>query len=191
MIHINLLPVREIKRRNKAIREIALSSAAFLCFLVLLASISLYQINYAGNLQQEHNRIQSEKQQYAKVLEEIKKLEAEKKTLLTRIEVIKQLKESSSLTVHVLDEIATLTPTHRMWLKKLQQTGNGLTLSGMALDNQTVAKYMDDLGTSAYIQNVILASASMEKYADRNLKSFSISCAVGMPSKKNSNKNLN
>jgi type IV pilus assembly protein PilN len=190
MIHINLLPVREIKRRNRAIREIAFSSAAFLCFLVLLASVALYQINYASNLQQEYNRIQSEKQQYTKVLEEIKKLEAEKKTLLTRIEVIKQLKQSSSLTVHVLDEIASLTPPHRMWLTKLQQTGNDLKLSGMALDNQTVAKYMDDLGTSTYIQNVVLASASMEKYAERNLKSFSISCAVGMQDSKNNDKNL-
>lgn len=155
----------------------------------MLASFALYQANYASNLQKESDRLQAEKQQYAKIIAEIKKLEEEKKVLLTRIDVIKKLKQSSSLTVHVLDEVAALTPPHRMWLTKLQQTGNALKLSGMALDDQTIAKYMDDIAASAYMQNVILASASLEKYAERNLKLFSISCAVGIPdSKKNEQK---
>ena len=80
-----------------------------------------------------------------------------------------------------MDEVASLTPPQRMWLTKLNQTGAGLKLSGMALDNQTVAKYMDDLENSQYIQNVSLVSASMEKFAERDLKLFSISCSVGMP----------
>jgi type IV pilus assembly protein PilN len=96
--------------------------------------------------------------------------------------VIKQLKQASSLTVHVLDEVANLTPPNRMWLTKLQQNGSDLKLSGMALDNQTVAKYMDDLATSPYIQNVNLVSASMEKFAERDLKSFSVGCTVSIPS---------
>jgi len=40
---------------------------------------------------------------------------------------------------------------------------------------------MDDLENSLYIQNVNLVSASMEKFAERDLKLFSISCSVGMP----------
>lgn len=190
MIHINLLPIREIKRRNRAIRQIAASAVAFLFFIAMLASFALYQANYASNLQKESVRLQSETQQFAKILAEIKKIEQEKKVLQTRIEVIKQLKQSSSITVHVLDEIATLTPPHRMWLTKLQQAGNELKLSGMALDDQTVAKYMDDVGNSPYMQNVILASASMEKYAERNLKLFSISCTVGAPDSKKNDQNL-
>ena len=190
MIHINLLPVREIKRRNRAIRQIAASSVAFLFFLAMLASFAIYQANYASNLQKESDRLQAETQQYAKILAEIKKIEADKKVLLTRIGVINKLKESSSLTVHVLDEIATITPPHRMWLTKLQQAGSDLKLSGMALDDQTVAKYMDDVGSSPYMQNVILASASMEKYAERNLKLFSISCTVGVPASKKNDQNL-
>jgi type IV pilus assembly protein PilN len=147
-------------------------------------------MNYASNLQKESERLQAETQQYAKILAEIKKIEDDKKILLTRIAVIKQLKQSSSLTVHVLDEVATLTPPNRMWLTKLQQTGNDLRLSGMALDDQTIAKYMDDIGNSSYMQNVILASASMEKYAERNLKLFSISCAVRVPESKQNEKKL-
>jgi type IV pilus assembly protein PilN len=49
----------------------------------------------------------------------------------------------------------------------------------MALDDQTIAQYMDDLEASRYIKNVHLANTKMDRYADRNLKSFSISCVVG------------
>ncbi len=152
-----------------------------LCFFAILALLAFYQAGTVTSLQKSLADIQAEKQQYAKILNEIKRIEQDKKVLMTRIEIIKKLKESSSLTVHVMDEVANLTPPRRMWLKGLSQTGNQLRLSGMALDNQTVAKYMDDLGNSSYVQNVNLASASMEKYADRNLKLFSISCIVMVP----------
>lgn len=181
MIHINLLPIREIKRRNNAKKQIALAGVCLLCFFAILALLAFYQAGTVTSLRKSLVDIQAEKQQYAKILNEIKKIEQDKKVLLTRIEVIKKLKESSSLTVHVMDEVANLTPPHRMWLKGLSQSGNQLRMSGMALDNQTVAKYMDDLSNSSYIQNVNLVSASMEKYADRNLKLFSISCAVMVP----------
>lgn len=183
MIYINLLPVREIKRRNQAKKHIVLAALGLLCFLAILTSFAFYQVNTVARLQKAHTDIQAEKQQYTKILNQIKKLEADKKVLLTRIEVIKQLKESSSLTVHVMDEVANLTPPQRMWLTGLSQTGGQLKLSGMALDNQTVAKYMEDLEKSSYIQGVNLVSASMEKFAERDLKLFSVSCAVGVPSK--------
>lgn len=181
MIYINLLPVRDILRRNRAKKQMVLSIAAWLCFLTLLSFFGLYQANTIAGLEQEYNDLQAEKQRYAKVLSQIKKIEEDQKILQTRIEVIKQLKQSSSLTVHVLDEVANLTPPHRLWLTRLTQTSADLKLAGMALDNQTVAKYMDDLENSIYIQNVTLVSASMEKFAERDLKSFSISCGVGMP----------
>ena len=53
----------------------------------------------------------------------------------------------------------------------------------MALDDQTIAKYMDDLESSQYIKNVHLANTTMDRYAERNLKSFSISCVVGFEDK--------
>ena len=183
MIHINLLPVRDIKRRKKVKNQIIGTSLAFILLIGVFLIIELLQLNSIQQLKDENRKLEAEKQQYTKVLNEIKKMEEEKKLLLTRIEVIKQLKQSSSLTVHVLDEIASLTPPSRMWLKGLSQVESQLGLTGMALDDQTVAKYMDDLEASEYIQNVRLASSAMEIFAERNLKVFSISAQVAMPKK--------
>ena len=182
MIQINLLPVREIKRRNKYKKQIAFSLVLFFGFLAALGLFAYYQSDKIVKLDQNLKKIQQDKQQYTKILNDIKKLEEDRKILETRISVIKQLKDSSSVTVHILDEVANLTPADRMWLTGLSQTGSALKISGMALDNQTVAKYMDDLEGSQYIQNVALASSTMKQFAERNLKQFSLSSTVGTPS---------
>ena len=181
MIHINLLPVREILRRKKLKGEISVLIATFVGVIFCLLIIQFWQASVMQNLKDEEARINKEKQQFAKILEDIKKMEEEKKLLLTRVDVINKLKQSSSLTVHVLDEVATLTPPGRMWLKSISQNGNQLMLIGMALDDQTIAKYMEELEKSSYIQAVSLSSSAMEIVAERNLKAFTVSAQVTMP----------
>jgi len=139
------------------------------------------QAEYANKLTQQLSGKKQEKQQYTRVIRQIKKLEKDKALLDKRIDIIHRLKAESSLTVHILDEVAHHTPSQRMWLTSLTQTGNNLKLAGMALDNRTIAKYMEELKGSPYIQSVNLASTSLKAYAGRNLKSFSIACAIGIP----------
>ncbi len=184
MIHINLLPVRDIKRRKKAKKQILLGVGIVIFALVGLIIVELLQLTSINKLKEEDQKLVTEKQQYTKIVAEIKKMEEEKKLLITRIAVINQLKQLSSLTVHVLDEIALLVPPSRMWLKSLTQTENNLNLTGMALDEQTIAKFMDDLENSPYIFNVGLTNTAMEIYAERNLKVFTISSQVAMPENK-------
>ncbi len=181
MVHINLLPVREIKRRLKARRQIINFIIGLLCLFVALGGVAYLQVSRAGQLRAELAQLKKEKQKYNKILAKIKKLEQDKALLEKRIAIIRQLKKSSSLTVHILDEIANITPTKRMWLTSLAQTGNTLQLTGMALDNRTIAKYMEDLKKSPYIKSVSLTSSSLKPYAGRNLKAFSLTCTIGMP----------
>ena len=183
MIKINLLPVRDIVRRKKFINQIIAILVTVGSITGALALIEAYQLSSIGEMKEKIANLESEKTKFKKTLDEIKKIEEEKKLLTTRIDIINQLKQSSSLTVHVLDEIANLTPSNRMWLKRLSQSGGQLELKGMALDDQTIARYMDDLDASGYVQNVRLATSSLEMYAERNLKAFSITANVDMPKK--------
>lgn len=149
--------------------------------ILFLVGIEFFQIISISRLKELETMVNAEKQQYSDILNDIKKIEEEKKTLLTRIDVIRTLKRSSSLTVHAMDEIANFIPVGRMWLKNLSQTENKLTIGGMALDDQTIAKYLEDLESSRYVQNVRLVNSSMEIYAGRSLKAFSISAQVAIP----------
>jgi len=183
MIYINLLPVRDIKKRIVAKRQVYASLISLFMLTLTIGIVSWYQSSIISELTIENEKIANEKKKYTQILNQIKQIDEDKKILENRIAVIKKLRKDSSITVHVLDEVANLTPSKRMWLKSIDQSSSRLMISGMALDDQTIAKYMDDLDKSDYIKNIVLANTTMDKYAERNLKSFSISCTVGIEKK--------
>jgi type IV pilus assembly protein PilN len=137
----------------------------------------------ADGLQAELVVVEQKIALHQKTLARMKKLEEDRELLETQIGIIDKLKAESSLTVRVLDEVARIIPSQRMWLGSLSQQGSRLSLSGMALDNRTIAGFMEELKQSPYIKSVTLANASLKAYAGRDLKLFSLSSAVGMPAK--------
>lgn len=181
MVYINLLPIREIKRRARAVQQLAVFAICFAAVLAMLGMVGFYQASIASQLQKEITNLQAEKKRYNDILAQIQKLEADKKLIESKIAVIKELKKTSGLTVRVLDEVANLTPTKRVWLTTLNQSGLSLQLNGMALDNQTLAGYMDSLKSSEYIEDVNLVSSSQQQFAGSNLKSFALTCTVTIP----------
>ncbi|HBI15799.1 MAG TPA: pilus assembly protein PilN [Desulfobulbaceae bacterium] len=181
MVYINLLPIREIKRRARAVQQLVVFAICFAAVLAMLGMVGFYQASIASQLQKDITSLQAEKKRYNDILAQIQKLEADKKLIESKIAVIKELKKTSGLTVRVLDEVANLTPTKRIWLTTLNQSGSSLQLNGMALDNQTLAGYMDALKSSEYIEEVNLVSSSQQQFAGSNLKSFALTCTVTIP----------
>jgi type IV pilus assembly protein PilN len=181
MVYINLLPIKEIKQHAKAVQQLSIFAICFVLVLAVLGFIGFYQASTAANLEKEIKALNAEKQRYEQILAQVRKLEQDKIIIENKIAVINRLKKTSALTVHILDEIANLTPTKRVWLTSLNQSGSSLSLTGTALDNQTIAGYMEILKTSPYITEVNLNNSSLQAYAGRNLKSFNISCAISVP----------
>jgi type IV pilus assembly protein PilN len=154
-----------------------------------LGAVGMLQADKATAIQAETTRLNQEKQTYDKILTEIKKLEADKKELENKIGIIKKLKQDSSLTVHVLDEVARKLDNNRMWLTTLDQQGSSLSLTGTALDNKTIAEFMDALDASPFISNINLSDSSLTKVAGQDLKAFSIQCTVDSPTEKTADAN--
>lgn len=181
MLRINLLPIRQLKKRAKAKNEIAIFGIVFLCLVVILIFACLIQGHKISSIESTIAELNREQQRLAPEIAAVDKLKQEKKDLETKIEIIRKLKEESSLTVHILDEVANAVDNSRMWLTALSQQGGTLSLTGIALDNQTVAQFMDMLKKSPYVQSVELSNSSLKKIADRNLKEFSLTCAIAPP----------
>lgn len=189
MLKINLLPIRQLQQHARARNEIFGFVTVFIFLLVILGIIVTLQANQATAIQTETTRLNQEKQTYDKILAEIKKLEADKKELENKISIIKKLKKDSSITVHVLDEVSRKLDSTRMWLTALDQQGKSLSLTGIALDNKTIAEFMDTLDASPFISDVNLSDSSLTKVAGQDLKAFSIQCTVGSPTEKTDDAN--
>ena len=78
MIHINLLPVREILRRKKYKTEIFTYFSGFCVLILILVVIEIYQVNSISSLKEEEGKINEEKQKFSSILNDIKKIEEEK-----------------------------------------------------------------------------------------------------------------
>ncbi len=182
MLRINLLPVKKIKQQMAAKNQLTAFSLFFAALLTVLFIAVLMMNSQISSLNSEIQELETKKTALAKILQEIEELKKKKDEVDKQTAVIETLTKSSALTAHLLNEVANLTPNERLWLTSLNQTGASMTLSGMALDNQTVAEYLEKLKNSKYIaDNVTLASSSLAVYAGRNLKKFTLSCNVAMP----------
>lgn len=184
MLKINLLPVRQLKKRANAHRQLFGMLALFVLVLATLALVGILQLQKTKSLESNISTLNAKKASYTPTLNKITQLKKEREELARKTEIINKLKTDSSLTVRILDEVATRIDKQRMWLVALQQQNNALTLSGVALDNQTIAQFMDKLKESPFVKDVTLTNSLQKVVSGRNLKSFDLSCAVAQPESK-------
>ena len=181
MLRINLLPIRQLKKRAMARNQIFSFVTVLIFLLLILGAIGFLQSIRVGNVESQIAALIEEKQKYVPILKELERLEKVTLDLENKITIIKKLKSESSTTVHILDEVANRVDSKRMWLKSLKQQGASLALEGVALDNRTIAQFMDALKESPYVGAVNLSNASLAKVSGRNLKSFSLACSIMSP----------
>lgn len=97
MIYINLLPVKEIRRRNKAKKQIFSLAGAFVLVVALLSIFAMLQANTITARNETLADLKKERQRYTAILNKIKQLEKDKQVLQNRIAVIKKLKNRHHL----------------------------------------------------------------------------------------------
>lgn len=178
MIYINLLPVRQIKKKLKARKQVFSMGVTLLVVLAVLGLVALGLGFKVSELQASIADLKKEKARYQKTIDQIKKLQKDQELLETKLNTISQLKKGSQLTVRVMDELATLTPSSRVWINQMSFSGGVLKVAATALDNATIADYMETLVTSPFFANAELSGTANKGVSGRQLKSFSLTIRV-------------
>ena len=181
MIRINLLPIRQMKKKQRLKTELLGFFAALVLVLLVLAVGWFALSGKIANLQNELVALENKKQSYQPILKQIDILKKEKELVEKKLDSIKKLQAGAQVTVRVLDEVASRTPTSRMWLSSLQQSAGRLQLQGIALDNETIAQYMQQLEASEFFEKTELTSSAQTDVAKQKLKSFSLTINVITP----------
>ena len=181
MIRINLLPIRQLKKRARLKTELMGFSGVLVLVLLVLVIVWLALAGKITNLQEELVALEQKKMSYQPVIKQIDTLKEQKQMVEQKMDSIKKLQSGSQVTVRVLDEVASRPPTSRMWLNSLQQSAGRLQLQGIALDNETIAQYMQQLEASEYFEKTELTSSAQTDIAKQKLKSFSLTLTVAAP----------
>jgi type IV pilus assembly protein PilN len=160
MIQINLLPVREAKRKAD-VRQNVLELVLLL--IIVGAGVGFVHADLADEIEStEHRVIQMENDiaTFKPQLDQVAAFRAKKAELQKKIDVIAGLDRARKGPVRIMDELATHTP-ERLWLESVSTKGTTLELTGQSLDNELVAVFLSSLGDSPYFDNVDLNSTEL------------------------------
>lgn len=105
-----------------------------------------------GYQQQRNQFLRQQIADIDKQIKEIQDLERVKANLLSRMRVIEALQQSRSATVHFFDEIVNSLPDG-VYLTGIKQTGNDVTIDGVAESNGRVSAYMKNLDASPWFDD--------------------------------------
>src|SRR5215471_10296584 len=141
MIDINLLPVREA-RRKADVRQLGMQ--VLLAAILGGASIGFVHSHLVSRISETEERIrqmEADIKQFQPQLDQVAAFRKKKASLEKKIEVIEDLDRARTGPVRVMSELATHMPD-RVWLTTLTTDGNSIKLKGEGMDNELVATLM-------------------------------------------------
>lgn len=149
---LNLLPWREKAREAQKKQFMTLlGGSALLAVIGVLGAYQFMQmaIEYQNNRNQ---RLNDEIAQLDKQIKEIEALDATRRALLDRMQVIEDLQSTRPAIVHLFDEMVTAMPKG-MYLTSLKQDGTKVQLQGKAESYARVSSYMNRLDASPWLSS--------------------------------------
>ena len=185
MAKINLLPWRE-ERRKELLNG----------FLVMLGLVALFAALTVGIVHFYHSQlierqntrigyIDKRIKEVDKKITEIKELEKQKESLLSRMRAIESLQRDRPLIVHLFDELVRSLP-EGLSIVNLKQEGPKVTITGEAQSNARVSSFMRKIEQSEWIKGaklkVIKESNKGEGSTAKIVNEFMLTFEQVMPS---------
>lgn len=165
---INLLDwraARRARRRQEFLTMVGLGVGA------AVALLGLGYVTITGAVEHQQNRNQyltAQIKDLDKQIKEIEELEKVKANLVSRMNVIQQLQESRSATVHFFDEIVNTLPDG-IYLNSIKQSGQNVTIEGVAESSGRISAYLKNLDSSPWFKDPkLVVIKTGEKNRQRN-----------------------
>jgi type IV pilus assembly protein PilN len=178
MIKINLFPFRAARIKENIRRQV---TVYLLSVIFLIAVLGYYFLDLNGKVKSLGREQDAKEKELATFKETNIKLKQLKKTISeieVKLKIIKRLEKGKTGPVRLLDDIATSVPKDKLWLTSLKEEKGTLALEGTAMDNETVADFMNRLESTESIESIELDWTKRKQIKDFNLslKDFALNC---------------
>jgi type IV pilus assembly protein PilN len=178
MIKINLLPYREKEKKENLARQIGIIVGSFVFFILLLIFIQFSLSSSISSLESQVKESAAKLVDLNKKIGDLDKFKKDKKELEQKLGVIKTLEENRLTPVKMLDDLAALVPPKNIWLVKITQKSDQLTIEGVGRDNIIVADFMKTIEKFEPIKSVDLISSKKTEVGGTTLQKFSFLCVM-------------
>lgn len=194
MIRINLLPFRKARKIENVQRQATVFAIAL---FVIMSGMLYYNSVLKSKIEKLDAKVSDIKTEITRVEKQAQKVDQIRKELENlnkKIEVINDLETKRKEAVSLLDNMTEMVtekpqlpvdvaedkdqkPYKRLWFTGFQASGDKVNIQGVALDNKTVADFMNRLEDSKLYTDVNLKTLKQKKIKNLNLKDFQISCS--------------
>ena len=177
MIRINLLPVKEIKAEVGRRRDLTIGGLTLGSIALVLLGVYLYQSYRLSSLGNELAGLRKDIEALNVKVKEIGDLQNKIKDFTSKNKVIDDLNQKKAGPVKVMESLSAATPP-TLWLTEFKETNGSSDIRGLALDNQTVADFLNTLAKSGQFKDVELVEAIQADEKSGPYKKFAIRAGV-------------
>jgi type IV pilus assembly protein PilN len=178
MIKINLLPYREKEKKENIARQISIIVGSFIVFVLLLIFLQLNLSSSINSLESQIKESENTLKDLNKKIGDIEKFKKDKNELEQKLGVIKTLEENRVAPVKTLDDLAAVVPQKNIWLVKLTQKDQQLTIEGVGSDNIAVADFMKTVENFDAIKSIDLKLSKKTEIGGITLQQFTFLCVM-------------
>jgi type IV pilus assembly protein PilN len=171
MIRINL-----VRGKRKKRRELSVGSLWIAFPLVVLAGTLYFHTTVTGKISRLDAGIvkaNAEIVRLKKEIGEVEKFKARKVELQKKVDIISNLQKGRTGPVRYFEALSAAIP-EKCWIDTLGVKDGNVTLSGVALNNYTIANFMTALGQTGRFRDVVLGAAEQATVAGVKLVKFNL-----------------
>lgn len=172
MIRVNL-----IRGKRKKKKELNVELVYLLLPLLVLVGVLVFHRSVSGTIERLNTDIgkaNAEVNRLKKQIDEVEGFKARKAELQKKVDVISTLQQGRKRPVKVFESLSASIP-EKCWIEQLSVKGDRVDVSGVAVNNYTIANFMTALGQSGRFRDVVLGSAEQASISNMKLVKFSLS----------------
>lgn len=141
--------------------------------IVALSVMKEEKLTAIAQLKAKVSELEKKKVSLGPQIDAVKNFQKEKERLQVQIETIKTLSRERLRNVKALESIQTIIP-EKAWLQELKILEGQVRFVGQAVDDQTIAQFMQGLEENVFFKNIRLVKSSEVTRPDGVVKLFEI-----------------
>lgn len=175
MIRVNL-----IRGKRKKRRELNVDFMYLLFPLLVVVGVLLYHGTVTGRIETLNTNIRTasvEIERLKKEIGEVEKFKARKAELQQKVDIISTLQAGRTGPLKIFEALSSSIP-EKSWIEQLAVKGDTVEMSGIALNNHTIANFMTALGQSGRFRDVVLGTADQATVSNIKMVKFNLTTRV-------------
>ncbi len=177
MIRINLLPVKAAQKKEMLKGQLMVVVLALIVTFGVCGAAFTYVTGEVESKQEKIDQKNAQILQLQKKIGEVNQFKKRQQDLRAKLDVLEKLKEARVGPLYIMDALYEALP-EKLWITKLQLSGDRASISGIGVNEETVAIFMRNLENSDFFSGVELRVTQQITQDNIKFQQFDLTCST-------------